>query len=157
MIGSPKSRFTSTASTPGTPQSLARSRASIEPISTPTAGSIYRIAEVQADPVRLNSHLGRYTNFMNLLDLAAVAVPAGFTPQGLPFGVTLAGPAPAGGETINLASANAQANTSIFVPAGQTTAQTQLSITNALSLVGSAVQALFGSCPAVNATITLAP
>ncbi|WP_241147954.1 allophanate hydrolase [Minwuia thermotolerans] len=59
----------------------------------PTAGTIYRIAEVEADPIRLNSNLGRYTNFMNLLDLAGVAVPAGFRPDGMPFGVTLAAPA----------------------------------------------------------------
>ncbi|PKO28228.1 MAG: allophanate hydrolase [Betaproteobacteria bacterium HGW-Betaproteobacteria-9] len=64
---------------------------------TPTAGTIYRIAEMQADPIRLNSNLGYYTNFMNLLDYAAVAVPAGFQgegdAQGLPWGVTLAAPA----------------------------------------------------------------
>ena len=59
----------------------------------PTAGTIYRIAEVEADPVRLNSNLGRYTNFMNLLDLSAIAVPAGFQRDGLPFGVTLIAPA----------------------------------------------------------------
>ncbi|MGC3980729.1 MAG: allophanate hydrolase [Steroidobacteraceae bacterium] len=56
---------------------------------TPTAGTIYRIADVEADPIRLNSNLGYYTNFMNLLDLAAVSVPAGFRSDGLPFGVTL--------------------------------------------------------------------
>ncbi len=64
---------------------------------TPTAGTIYRIADMQADPIRLNSNLGHYTNFMNLLDYAAVAVPAGFQAsgdaQGLPWGVTLAAPA----------------------------------------------------------------
>jgi allophanate hydrolase len=60
---------------------------------TPTAGTVYRIAAVNADPVRLNSNLGYYTNFMNLLDLAAVAVPAGFRSDGLPFGVTLCAPA----------------------------------------------------------------
>lgn len=60
---------------------------------TPTAGTIYTIAEVEADPVRTNSNLGYYTNFMNLLDLCAVAVPAGFQANGLPFGVTLAAPA----------------------------------------------------------------
>jgi allophanate hydrolase len=56
---------------------------------TPTAGTLYRIAEVENDPIRLNSNLGYYTNFMNLLDLAAVAVPGGFRQDGLPFGVTL--------------------------------------------------------------------
>jgi allophanate hydrolase len=47
---------------------------------------------VLADPIRLNSNLGYYTNFMNLLDLAAVAVPAGFRDDGLPFGITLVAP-----------------------------------------------------------------
>ncbi len=65
----------------------------IDTLLTPTAGTIFRIAEVEADPVRLNSQLGFYTNFMNLLDLAGVAVPAGVTGAGLPFGGTLAGPA----------------------------------------------------------------
>ena len=59
----------------------------------PTAGTHYRIADEQADPIRLNSTLGRYTNFVNLMDLAAVAVPAGFTPARLPFGVSLIAPA----------------------------------------------------------------
>jgi allophanate hydrolase len=58
----------------------------------PTAGTIYPVAAVEADPVRLNSNLGRYTNFMNLLDLAGVAVPGGFRSDGLPFGVSLVGP-----------------------------------------------------------------
>jgi allophanate hydrolase len=59
---------------------------------TPTAPTIYTIAAVQADPIKLNANLGYYTNFMNLLDLAGVAVPAGFRDDGLPFGVTLVGP-----------------------------------------------------------------
>ncbi len=57
----------------------------------PTTGTIYTIAEMEADPVKLNTNLGYYTNFVNLLDLAAVAVPAGFRPNGLPFGVSLIG------------------------------------------------------------------
>jgi allophanate hydrolase len=65
----------------------------IDLLVTPTAGTIYAIAEVNADPIRLNTNLGYYTNFMNLLDLAAIAVPAGFQANGLPFGVTLAAPA----------------------------------------------------------------
>jgi allophanate hydrolase len=63
----------------------------VDLIVTPTAGTIYRIDELERDPVGLNSNLGYYTNFMNLLDLSAVAVPAGFRRDGLPFGVTLVG------------------------------------------------------------------
>lgn len=59
----------------------------------PTTGTIYTHEQVQADPIRLNTNLGYYTNFVNLLDLAAVAVPAGFRANGLPFGVSLVGAA----------------------------------------------------------------
>ena len=58
----------------------------------PTAGTIYRIDEIAADPITLNTNLGYYTNFVNLLDLAAIAVPAGFREDGLPCGITLIGP-----------------------------------------------------------------
>jgi allophanate hydrolase len=60
---------------------------------TPTTPTIYRIDAVESDAIRLNSRLGLYTNFMNLLDYAAIAVPAGFGANGLPYGVTLFGPA----------------------------------------------------------------
>lgn len=60
---------------------------------TPTAGTIYSIAEVNAEAVRCNSNLGFYTNFMNLLDLSATAIPAGFQENGLPFGITICAPA----------------------------------------------------------------
>jgi allophanate hydrolase len=56
---------------------------------TPTTGTIYTIDEVNADPIQLNTNLGYYTNYMNLLDLCAVAIPAGFRENGLPFGVTV--------------------------------------------------------------------
>jgi allophanate hydrolase len=69
----------------------------------PTAGTHYRIAEVEADPVALNSNLGRYTNFVNLMDLAAVGVPAGFTPSGLPFGISLIAPAGTDADLLSLA------------------------------------------------------
>ena len=65
----------------------------VDLILTPTAGTIPTIAAVQTAPVRVNSDLGYYTNFMNLLDFSAVAVPAGFRDDGLPFGVTLFAPA----------------------------------------------------------------
>jgi allophanate hydrolase len=59
----------------------------------PTTGTIYKIAAVEADPFKLNTNLGYYTNFVNLLDLSAVALPAGFRGNGFPFGVTLLAPA----------------------------------------------------------------
>ena len=59
----------------------------------PTAGRIYTIAEVEADPIALNTNLGYYTNFVNLLDCCATASPHSFTSSGLPFGVTLVAPA----------------------------------------------------------------
>ncbi|MGJ5814414.1 allophanate hydrolase [Paludibaculum fermentans] len=59
----------------------------------PTTGTIYKVEEVEADPIRLNTNLGFYTNFVNLLDLSALAIPAGFRPNGTPFGVTLIAPA----------------------------------------------------------------
>lgn len=72
--------------------------AAMDVLMLPTAPTQYRVADVLADPVALNANLGLYTNFVNLLDLAALAVPAGFRPAGgdrggLPFGVTLIGPA----------------------------------------------------------------
>jgi allophanate hydrolase len=59
----------------------------------PTAGTHYTHAEVDAEPIATNTKLGYYTNFVNLLDLAAVAVPAGTRANTMPFGVTLIGPA----------------------------------------------------------------
>jgi allophanate hydrolase len=81
----------------------------IDVMLTPTAGTIYRIDEMEADPIRLNSNLGYYTNFMNLLDLAATAVPAGFQADGLPFGVTLIAPPHQDGPLLHLASRMQQA------------------------------------------------
>jgi len=67
--------------------------AKIDLLLLPTAPAIYRIEEIRVDPITLNARLGTFTNFVNLLDLAAIAVPAGFSADGLPFGVTLVGPA----------------------------------------------------------------
>jgi allophanate hydrolase len=68
----------------------------------PAAPTIYRIEQVNADPFELNARLGRYTNFVNLLDLAAINVPAGFRSDGLPFGVSLIAPAFADERLANL-------------------------------------------------------
>jgi allophanate hydrolase len=70
----------------------------------PTTGTIYEIAAVAADPVRLNSNLGLYTNFANLLDLAGLALPAGFRSNGLPFGISLLAPAFADHALLDLGS-----------------------------------------------------
>jgi allophanate hydrolase len=65
----------------------------IDVLVTPTIPTPYTRAAVLADPVALNDRLGYYPNHVNLLDLCAVAVPAGFLPNGLPFGITLQAPA----------------------------------------------------------------
>ena len=67
--------------------------AEVDLMMTPTAGTIYTIQEVEQDPIQTNSNLGYYTNFMNLLDLSAIAIPAGLQQNGLPFGITLCAPA----------------------------------------------------------------
>ena len=59
----------------------------------PSAGTIYTIEQMLGDPIQLNTNLGRYTNFMNLLDLCGIAVPAGFRSDDVPFGVTFFAPA----------------------------------------------------------------
>jgi allophanate hydrolase len=59
----------------------------------PTTGTIYTHEQVAANPVKMNTNLGYYTNFVNLMDLAAVAAPAGFRSNGLPFGISFIGPA----------------------------------------------------------------
>jgi allophanate hydrolase len=58
----------------------------------PTTATIYTHEQIAADPVELNTRLGYYTNFVNLFDLAAVAVPAGARAAGLPFGISFIGP-----------------------------------------------------------------
>ncbi|MFA5958167.1 allophanate hydrolase [Hyphomicrobium sp.] len=71
----------------------------------PTAGTTYKISDMLSDPIRLNSNLGTYTNFVNLLDLAALAVPAGFRDDGIPFGVTLIGRAFSDGKLATIGDA----------------------------------------------------
>jgi allophanate hydrolase len=65
--------------------------ATMDVLVLPTTGTIYTHEQVGADPVKLNTNLGYYTNFVNLMDLAAVAAPAGFRSNGLPFGISFIG------------------------------------------------------------------
>ncbi|PZW42154.1 allophanate hydrolase [Humitalea rosea] len=67
--------------------------AEADAILLPTAPGIPSLEAMAAAPIAANSRLGTYTNFVNLLDMAGLAVPAGVGPDGLPFGVTLLGPA----------------------------------------------------------------
>jgi allophanate hydrolase len=65
----------------------------VDALALPTTGTIYRLDEVEAEPFKLNTNLGYYTNFFNLLDLCGLACPAGWRKDGLPFGLTFAAPA----------------------------------------------------------------
>jgi allophanate hydrolase len=77
----------------------------VDVVVVPTVVRHPTIAEVLADPVGPNAELSTYTNFVNLLDLSAVAVPAGRRANGLPFGVSLVGPALAEPAILVLAAA----------------------------------------------------
>ncbi|MFD3510872.1 allophanate hydrolase [Nocardia sp. NPDC058666] len=84
----------------------------------PTTTEHPSIAEVEADPLAINRRLGTYTNFCNLLDLAAVAVPGKPTAQGLPFGVTVVVPAFADQIAVDLAARITGTPPPLFVETG---------------------------------------
>jgi allophanate hydrolase len=81
----------------------------------PTAPTCPTRAAVAADPVQRNSELGRFTNFVNLLGMAAIALPSGFTEHGLPFGITAIAP---GGSDAALAVFGAQWEAAAGLPLG---------------------------------------
>jgi allophanate hydrolase len=74
-------------------RAVAQQFATIDALVVPTAPRPYTIAEMIADPIRLNNRLGHYSYFANLLDLCAIAVPNGVLPCGVAMGVTLLAPA----------------------------------------------------------------
>jgi allophanate hydrolase len=91
---------------------LAELRARVQPLWSeidalllPTAPSVYQCTEVAADNVRLNSRLGTYTNFVNLLDLCGLAIPALITADRKPYGVTFLAPSGRDGFLAGLAQA----------------------------------------------------
>jgi len=67
--------------------------AAVDLLAVPTVPRAYRLADLDADPIGPNSALGTYTNFVNLLDLCALAVPGAFRDDDLPAGTTLIAPA----------------------------------------------------------------
>ena len=87
----------------------------------PTAPTAYSTAQVLANPIELNSRLGTYTNFVNLLDLCGLALPAAMRPDDIPFGITLLAP---GGKDALLASIGRvfHADTRLTLGAGCTAA-----------------------------------
>ena len=92
----------------------------------PTAPTSFTVAQMLADPLAANAKLGLYTNFVNFMDLAAIALPAGFGANGLPSGVTLIGPA------FSEAALAAQADAlhhAVGAGAGKTKALPQTSLT----------------------------
>ncbi|MFZ0607676.1 MAG: allophanate hydrolase [Xanthobacteraceae bacterium] len=89
--------------------------AAVDALVVPTAPATYTIAEVLAEPLELNNRLGTYTNFVNLLDLCGLAVPASIGATGLPFGITLLAP---GGEDAKLAAFGRQFEAATGLPRG---------------------------------------
>ncbi len=81
----------------------------IDVLAFPTTPTSYRVAEMLAAPVALNSNLGLYTNFVNLLDMAAIAVPAGVKSSGAGHGISFIGPADSDAALIDLAETWANA------------------------------------------------
>jgi allophanate hydrolase len=81
----------------------------------PAVPAAYTVAEVEEDPIALNSRLGIYTNFVNLLDLAALSVPAAIATDGTPFGVTFIAPA---GRDAQLASLGRAFHANTNLPLG---------------------------------------
>ncbi len=87
----------------------------VDALALPTAPTIYTVKQVLADPIQLNSRLGTYTNFVNLLDLCGLALPAAFTDKGVPFGITLLAP---GGQDAKLAGVGAAFHADTKLPLG---------------------------------------
>lgn len=76
----------------------------VDVLITPTTGTIYKIDEVENDPIQLNSNLGYYTNYMNLLDCSCVSVSSGFLGNGLPWGISFVAPAMQDRKLLSLAN-----------------------------------------------------
>ena len=77
----------------------------VDCLAVPTVPRVYSVADLEAEPVLYNSNLGTYTNFVNLLDLAAISVPAGKRADGMPSSLTLIGRAESDGALAGIAAA----------------------------------------------------
>jgi allophanate hydrolase len=109
----------------------------------PTVPTVYTIDEVLADPIGLNSRLGTYTNFVNLLELCALAVPGSMRPDGTPFGITLLAPA---GSDAALASIGRVFHADTGLPLGATgQAQPPLTAASTAPAAGEVAIAVVGA------------
>jgi allophanate hydrolase len=106
-----------------------RAFAGIDALVLPTAPTVYTTAQVLANPIELNNRLGTYTNFVNLLDLCGLALPAAIRPDAAPFGITLLAPA---GQDAQLASIGRvfQADTKLSLGARGVPAQPLAEVTS---------------------------
>ena len=115
----------------------------VDALVVPTAPTIYSIEQVLADPIQLNSRLGTYTNFVNLLDLCGLAVPASMRADGVPFGITLLAPA---GQDAALAAIGRQFHYATGLPLGALKQkQPPLANTSAVAAAGEVAIAVVGA------------
>jgi allophanate hydrolase len=116
---------------------------SIDAMALPTVPTVYTVDQVLADPIGLNSRLGTYTNFVNLLDLCALSVPALMRADGTPFGITLIAPA---GADAALAAIGRAFHADTALPLGATgKAQPPLAAIPALAADGEIALAVVGA------------
>ncbi|MDH4450698.1 MAG: allophanate hydrolase [Rhodoferax sp.] len=114
----------------------------IDVLLVPTAPTHYTIDAMRADPVQLNRNLGAYTNFVNLLDYAALSVPSSLRDDGLPFGITLIGPCASDwqladlGQRFHHATGLPQGATGLPLPAPQPIAALRSTPTVQIAVVG---------------------
>jgi allophanate hydrolase len=115
----------------------------VDALILPTMPTAYTIEQVLADPIQLNSRLGTYTNFVNLLDLCGLAVPATMHADGTPFGVTLLAPT---GNDAMLASIGRVFHADTGLPLGALArAQPPLAQLSAVPLAGEIAIAVVGA------------
>jgi allophanate hydrolase len=115
----------------------------VDALVLPTAPTVYTVKQVLGDPIQLNSRLGTYTNFVNLLDLCGLALPAAMTEAGVPFGITLLAP---GGADARLAAIGRVFHADTALPLGALKqAQPQLTPFSKLPANGEAAVAVVGA------------
>lgn len=104
---------------------VARLFATMDVLVLPTIGTTFTVPEVLADPIGTNTVLGHYTHFGNLLDLCAIAIPAGVTADGRPVSVMILGPALADDKVLAAAARISSSDWSLATPTALPESQTR--------------------------------